>query len=134
MADEKIIMIRHESRRRPMHWIKAIFTLGIWLISWRNNYLALTERSIVRRKGVFTKEERAVPLNHVQDISISYGFTRQLLGLGDIRIETASGDRTEIIMNNVDKPDEFRSKVFEMIDQFYGEEDRPTAAAKEKKE
>jgi uncharacterized membrane protein YdbT with pleckstrin-like domain len=97
MNDEMLI-VKRQSKRHPQFWLKAIFTLGLWLLWWRNNYLALTRRSIVRRTGVFTKEERAVPLNQVQDISISYGIIRRLLGHGDIRIETAGSSNTEIVM------------------------------------
>lgn len=118
--DETIMVIR-ESKRHPWFWVRAIGTLGIWLIWWRSNYLALTQRSIIRREGVLKKNERAVPLNQVQDISIAYGFVRRLFGLGDIRIETAGSSQTEIVMHDVDSPDTFRSRVFEAIDAFYDE-------------
>ncbi len=120
--NENMIMIKRQSRRRPQFWLKAIFSLGLWLLWWRGDYLALTKRSVVRRKGVFTKEERAVPLNQVQDISISYGIIRRMLGHGDIRIETAGSSGTEVIMNNIDKPEEFRSLVLEQIDKFYDDD------------
>ena len=118
MTDDMLILKR-QSKRRPQFWLKTIFSLGIWLLWWRHDYLGLTRRSIVRRTGVFTKEERAVPLNQVQDISISYGIIRRLLGHGDIRIETAGSADVEIVMKNVDKPEDFRARVFEMIDEFY---------------
>jgi len=124
MTDE-VLIVKRQSKRRPQFWLMTILSLGIWLLWWYNNYLALTRRSIVRRTGVFTKEERAVPLNQVQDISISYGIVRRLLGHGDIRIETAGSSNTEIIMKNVDKPEEFRARVFEMIDQFYDDDTPP---------
>ena len=124
-----MIIIKRQSKRRPQFWIKAILSLGLWLLWWRNDYLALTRRSIVRRTGVFTKEERAVPLNQVQDISISYGIIRRLLGHGDIRIETAGSTGTEIIMKNIHKPDEFRSMVFEQIDAFYDDNTPPKEKA-----
>lgn len=122
-----LLIVRRQTKRRPQFWLKAIFSLGLWLLWWRQDYLALTRRSIVRRKGVFVKEERAVPLNQVQDISISYGIIRRMLGHGDIRIETAGTTGTEIIMNNVHKPEEFRDMVFVQIDKFY-DEDRDTKA------
>jgi uncharacterized membrane protein YdbT with pleckstrin-like domain len=131
-VNEDFIVLKRQSRRRPQFWFKAIFSLGTWLLWWRSNYLGLTKRSIVRRKGVFTKEERAVPLNQVQDISISYGIIRRILGHGDIRIETAGTSGTEVIMYNIDKPEEFRSKVFEQIDKFF--EDEGQAPPKEKNE
>lgn len=122
---EDVVMIKRLSKRRPEFWLRAIFTLGIWLLWWKNNYLALTKRSVVRHIGVFTRQERALPLNQVQDISIDYGIIRRMLGHGDIRIESAgSTSGTEIIMKNIDKPEEFRAKVFELIDQFYGEDNR----------
>ncbi len=114
-----LLIVRRQTKRRPQFWLKAIFSLGTWLLWWRNDYLALTNRSVIRRRGVFVKEERAVPLNQVQDISISYGIVRRMLGHGDIRIETAGTTGTEIIMNNVHKPEEFRDHVFEQIDAFY---------------
>jgi uncharacterized membrane protein YdbT with pleckstrin-like domain len=114
-----MIIVKRQTKRRPQFWLKTIFSLGTWLLWWRNNYLALTHRSIVRRKGVFTKEERAVPLNQVQDVSISYGIIRRILGHGDVEIETAGSAGTEIVMQNVDKPEEFRALVFEQIVKFY---------------
>ncbi len=120
--DKDMIIVKRQTKRRPQFWLKTIFSLGLWLLWWRNNYLALTNRSVVRRKGVFTKEERAVPLNQVQDVSISYGIIRRILGHGDVEIETAGSAGTEIVMQNIDKPEEFRALVFEQIDQFYDDD------------
>lgn len=119
--DSDMIIVKRQSKRRPQFWVKAIFSLGIWTLWWRGDYLALTKRAIVRRTGVFSKQERAVPLNQVQDISIDYGLIRRILGHGDIRIETAGSSGTEIIMKNIDKPEEFRSVVFKQIDEFFDE-------------
>ncbi len=120
--DKDTIIVKRQTKRRPQFWLKTIFSLGLWLLWWRNNYLALTNRSVVRRKGVFTKEERAVPLNQVQDIAISYGIVRRILGHGDVEIETAGSAGTEIVMQNIDKPEEFRALVFEQIDRFYDDD------------
>jgi uncharacterized membrane protein YdbT with pleckstrin-like domain len=123
---EDLIIIRRQSKRRPQFWLKAIFSLGLWLVWWRNNYLALTKRSIVRHTGVFTRDERAIPLNQVQDITINYGIIRRILGHGDIAIDSAGTSGIEIVMKNVDRPEEFRAKVFEQIDKFFEDEhDQP---------
>jgi len=124
--DSDTIIIKHQSKRRPQFWFKAIFSLGIWLIWWKNNYLALTKRSVVRHTGVFNRQERAVPLNQVQDITIDYGVIRRLLGHGDVRIETAgSTSGTEIVMKYVDKPEDFRAMIFKQIDEFFGDDGQP---------
>jgi uncharacterized membrane protein YdbT with pleckstrin-like domain len=119
--DSDMIIVKRQSKRRPQFWLKAIFSLGIWTLWWRSDYLALTKRAIIRRSGLFNKQERAVPLNQVQDISIDYGIIRRLLGHGDIRIETAASGGTEVIMKNIDKPEDFRSMVFSQIDEFFDE-------------
>ncbi len=129
MSSETIV-VKRQSKRRPAFWLKLIFTLGIWSIWWKNNYLALTKRSIVRHTGVFNRQERAVPLNQVQNITIDYGIIRHLLGHGDVHIETAAAG-VDIIMRYVDKPEDFRALVFKQIDEFYGE-DRPDQSEKSK--
>lgn len=120
MSSETIV-IKRLSKRRLEFWLKTIFTLGIWSIWWKNNYLALTKRSIIRHSGVFNREERAVPLNQVQNITIEYGVIRHLLGHGDVRIETAA-EGVDIVMKNIDKPEDFRALVFKQIDEFYGDD------------
>jgi len=132
LVEQKTIIVKRQSKRRPQFWLKVIGSLGIWLLWWRNDYLALTDRAIVRRKGVFVKNERAVPLNQVQDISITYGLVRRLLGHGDIRIETAGSAGTEIIMHNIDDPEEFRALVFKQIDEFYDDSAPATEKSKTK--
>ncbi len=118
-VEQKTITVKRQSKRRPQFWLKAIGTLGLWLLWWRQDYLALSNRAVVRRQGVFVKKERAVPLNQVQDISITYGLIRRLLGHGDIRIETAGSAGTEIVMHNIDDPEDFRAQIFRKIDEFY---------------
>ncbi|MBN2305027.1 MAG: PH domain-containing protein [Anaerolineae bacterium] len=134
MSSNDNIAIRYQTKRRPQFWFKAIFSLGIWLLWWRNDYLALTRRSVVRHEGVLNRRERAIPLNQVQDISISYGVIRRLLGHGDIRLETAGSTGTEVTMKNVHKPDEFRAQVLEQIDRFYDDDARRDAPEKPKEE
>lgn len=122
--DQTIISLKRQSKRRPQFWFKLVLSLGLYYFWWRNDYLALSKQAIIRRSGVFTKNERAVPLNRVQDISISYGIIRRMLGHGDIRIETAGTAGTEILMKNVTDPEAFRALVFAEIEEFYGEDDR----------
>jgi uncharacterized membrane protein YdbT with pleckstrin-like domain len=117
------IMIKRQSKRHLSFWFKSIFTLSIWYwTTWRSNYLALTARAVVRHEGFINRHERAIPLNHVQDTSVTTGFFSNLLGVGNIRIESAGGTGTEIVMKNIDKPEEFRTRLFEQIDKFLADE------------
>ncbi len=44
-----------------------------------------------------------------------------------MEIETAGSVGTEIVMQNIDKPEEFRALVFEQIDQFYDDDSPATS-------
>jgi uncharacterized membrane protein YdbT with pleckstrin-like domain len=111
------IAIRRHSKKTLKFWLKAIFTLGIYWLFWhRSDYVALTEKSIVRRWGVVQRFERTVPLHRVQDVSIRQGILGRLLNYGELRIETAGGSSTEIAMETMDGPAQFRDLVLQQVE------------------
>ncbi|WP_312821022.1 PH domain-containing protein [Brevundimonas sp.] len=75
----------------------GILMLPIWAVIgtwWAKRYyeslrLELTDRSVVVSKGVFFKRELTIPLDKIQDISISEGPLLAKFGLLGLRIETA---------------------------------------------
>jgi uncharacterized membrane protein YdbT with pleckstrin-like domain len=70
-------------------WLKTIVTLGIYLFWWSATTLTVTDRRVTWRSGLFNRDERIIPLQQVQDVSVSRGFFGQLLGYGTISIESA---------------------------------------------
>ena len=77
--------------------VVGILALPVWAFVgswWAKRYyehlrLELTERSVVVGKGVFFKRELTIPLDKIQDISISEGPLLAKFGLLGLRIETA---------------------------------------------
>lgn len=62
-------------------WIKLVFSVGLYFFWWRSNVLELTDRRVVLRSGVLSKNERSVPLAKVQDVTVSRGRLGGCLGL-----------------------------------------------------
>ena len=77
--------------------VVGILVLPIWIFVgtwWAGRHynslrLELTDRSVVVAKGVFFKRELTIPLDKIQDISISEGPLLSRFGLLGLRIETA---------------------------------------------
>lgn len=50
---------------------------------------ALTERSLIVRRGVFFKVEKTIPLDKIQDLSLREGPLLKAFGLMSVKVETA---------------------------------------------
>lgn len=51
----------------------------------------LDDTELVIRDGIFARTERHIPLERVQDVQVEQGPVHRLLGLVDVRIQTAGG-------------------------------------------
>ena len=73
-------------------------TMGYWFFSWLavrldfdQRWYAVTDRSLRVREGVLTVREATVTFANIQNISISQGPVQRLLGIADLRVDTAGG-------------------------------------------
>jgi uncharacterized membrane protein YdbT with pleckstrin-like domain len=119
------IMRVHESGRTLKFWLKMIFTLGLYAIAWRSRSWILTDRRLIRHTGVINIEERSIPLKNIQNVDYSSSLVGRMFNFGNLRVESAgdSDDDAEE-MNNVGRAGEFRSKIFEAMEN-YGSDDYP---------
>lgn len=58
-------------------------------LDWHFNRLYLTNRRVVKERGIIGKRFMSVFLEQVEDITCSYGIIGWLFGFGDLEIETA---------------------------------------------
>src|ERR671910_685334 len=86
-------------------WTVTLFLLGLivvaalaalWgFLSWRATTYAVAGNSFRLRQGVFQKNERTIPLEHVQSVDIVQGIIQRAFGVVEVRIETAGGGASE---------------------------------------
>ncbi|HEX5914007.1 MAG TPA: PH domain-containing protein, partial [Rubrobacter sp.] len=86
-------------------WTVTLFLLGLivvaalaalWgILSWRATTYAVTGNSFRLRQGVFQKNERTIPLEHVQSVDTVQGIIQRAFGVYEVRIETAGGGASE---------------------------------------
>ena len=86
-------------------WTVTLFLFGLLVVaalaalwgflSWRATIYTVTGNSFRLRQGVFQKNERTIPLEHVQSVDIVQGIIQRAFGVVEVRIETAGGGASE---------------------------------------
>src|SRR5919107_940964 len=82
-------------------WTVTLFLLGLLVVatlaalwgflSWRATTYAVAGKSSRLRQGVFQRNERTIPLEHVQSVDTVQGIIQRAFGVVEVRIETAGG-------------------------------------------
>src|SRR5215208_5060387 len=83
-------------------WTVTLFLVGLlvlaalWgFLSWRATTYAVAGKSFRLRQGVFQRNERTIPLEHVQSVDTVQGIIQRAFGVVEVRIETAGGGASE---------------------------------------
>jgi len=70
----------------------AIIVAACWLlgrfIRWRSTYFVVTDDKVIYRSGVFKKTGVQIPLERVNSVNFDQNFIEQLLGAGDLAVES----------------------------------------------
>jgi len=77
--------------------VSALFT---WL-SWRAFTYEVRPGEVVIARGVIHRSRRSIPVERIQDVSITRRPLSRLLGLAEVRIETGGADADEGKLNSV---------------------------------
>ncbi len=68
----------------------------VWgFLSWRATTYEVSGGAFRVRRGVVQKNERTIPLDHVQSVDTVQGVVQRLFGVVEVRVETAGGGANE---------------------------------------
>lgn len=93
-----------------------IYILGKY-VSWRSVEYALTTHRVMFTSGVFSRSSEAIGLDRIQNIAVHQSLSERMVNAGDIEIESAGRDGTEI-MHLVPDPQGFLSAVMQAGEQL----------------
>lgn len=110
------------------HTILARSVLGVWLlVTWTSawgaftryflNAWILTNQRIVtiKQRSYFSREVSSLFLSRVQDVTTNVvGIVPSLLGLGDIKVQTAAED-VEFVMHGIPRPEQMRDVILRYV-------------------
>ncbi len=69
----------------------ALFSLAIVRLQFEKRWYLVTDRSLRVREGVTGVREMTVNFANIQNISVSQGPLQRILGISDLRVDTAGG-------------------------------------------
>ncbi|MGE3285574.1 MAG: PH domain-containing protein [Pseudonocardia sp.] len=65
------------------------------LIRWRTTHVVVTDRRVIVREGILTREGVDLPLRRVDSVRYSQSLLDRLFGCGTLAIESVSGEALE---------------------------------------
>lgn len=87
----------------------GIALLGVGLVAgWNVAYYRrfsyeLTEDTFDIESGVFSRRDREIPYHRIQNVDIRQNVVQRLLGIAEVRLETAGGGQTEAQLKYVNR-------------------------------
>jgi uncharacterized membrane protein YdbT with pleckstrin-like domain len=102
---------------RPLVWVAAAF-VAIALVAFvmlriRANLdeFVVTNRRVIRKVGVVSREIQQAPIEKIQDITVEQGVLGRMLGYGTAVVETAS-ENGMLVFPSVTAPDNLRNFIW----------------------
>ena len=122
---EQKIGVWHESKARPGFWLRAILSLGLWvLFVWKHNYIEVTTMTVTQKRGTaFSGNETTMRVDRITDINLNQSFLGGIFNYGDIAIQSAGSGEAEISKKGMANPRRLREVILDLRD---GVLDNPT--------
>lgn len=89
----------------------------LFFLPWRFTYYILTDKQLIKLKGILRKDFISIDLRKVQDIRIKQGIEQRLFKCGTISITTAGTAGVEMKWENVSNPWEIHRKIKTAVEQ-----------------
>lgn len=125
--------------------VQRLFALAILRLDFEKRWYLVTNRSLRVREGVMRLREMTITFANIQNISISQGPLQRLLGISDLRVDTAGGGgsqkkeqsgeenmhgvRFRGVNNAVEIRDLINARLRQLKDSGLGDQDDHRAAA-----
>ena len=75
--------------------VVALVIAGGRVVSWRATSFVVTSSRVVHRHGVLRRTAREIPLSRIQDVTYRQSLTGRLVGIGEVRVESAGSGSAE---------------------------------------
>jgi uncharacterized membrane protein YdbT with pleckstrin-like domain len=115
--------------------VGALAVIGfIWLavwpyLKWRTTHYVFTNERVLLQTGVFSRNRRDIPVNRINDHSMSQSFIERMLGCGTLTIESA-GERGQSVLTDIPRVERVQTTLYEIVEadrdsHSYDDNERP---------
>lgn len=100
----------------PVYTRFALFALGILVVAYaeiRRYFVKYHFKSdrVREERGVFKRSVMTVRFERVTQVSLNEGPIERMMGIGDLEIDTAGKDTTELKLRGIKNPEEYREII-----------------------
>lgn len=97
--------------------VLAALVWFLWRFArWRTTNLILTTDRLVVRRGVVRRRGREIPLEHINDLTVTQGLFERMVRAGDLHIESA-GERGREVFNDCTRPPKVQNEIYRQMDE-----------------
>jgi uncharacterized membrane protein YdbT with pleckstrin-like domain len=111
-----------DSARKILRWVilAAALVILIWwsvrpFLNWLTTRYVITDRRVLMRHGVLSRNGRDVPLTRVNDVSFNRSVVERMFGSGTLIIESA-GDRGQVSLSDVPHVEEVQRDIYRLVE------------------
>lgn len=90
--------------------LAILWFIVVW-VRWRSITYTLTDQRITIEAGVFSRQEKIIPIDRVQDCTTRQSIFGRMIGYGRVEVDAAGAQGAEVL-DHLPKPGEFRDQVF----------------------
>ena len=106
----------------PRWIIAVVFVLVVivWSIGpflrWLTTQYVFTDRRIIVRKGLITKQGKDMPLSKTNNISFNQGLLGRMFNFGNLDIDSGNVDGS-LLINDVPNVEEIQRDVYRLVEE-----------------
>jgi membrane protein YdbS with pleckstrin-like domain len=97
----------------------ALVASTVWLVfryvRWSTTRLVVTSTRVIERKGVLARQGREIPLSALSDIGYRQSIFGQIIGLGDVLLESA-GKNSQEVFPDLPHPGEIHNQIYQQLE------------------
>src|SRR6266571_5163199 len=90
--------------------IALLWLIVVW-IRWQSIVYTLTDQRIKLESGVFSRSEKIIPIDRIQDCTTRQSLLGRVLGYGRVEVDAAGAQGAEVL-EHLPRPGVFRDHVF----------------------
>ncbi len=84
-------------------------------VRWVSTYFILTSDRVIYREGIFAKHGMEIPLQRINSIFFNQRMFERVLGLGDLKIESASKTGAEVF-DDIRRPERVQHEIYSQME------------------
>ncbi len=97
--------------------VGVVAALAFWfvpMLKWATTVYILTNRRLMMRDGVISKQGRDMPLTRVNDVSFNITLWERIMRYGTLSVQSAS-EQEGMVLQRVPKPQWFQSEIYRQV-------------------